>query len=116
MGISSRVVAWLKDRGHDVKHLRDEGLHRLQDGEVFKKAVAENRIILTFDLDFGEIVALSQNSPVNVFLFRLHNTTTSFVMKRLKQVLTAFCSSPRQQPSIIVIEDSRHRIRAFPVA
>jgi len=53
MGISHRVTEWLRTEGHDVRHLRDEGLQKLPNGEIFSKARAEQRIILTFDLDFG---------------------------------------------------------------
>jgi predicted nuclease of predicted toxin-antitoxin system len=42
----------------DATHLRDEGLQTLEDEEIFKKAALERRIILTFDLDFGEIAGL----------------------------------------------------------
>ena len=48
-----RVVSWLNSQGHDATHLRDEGLQRLPNGEIFDKAVAEGRIIVTFDLDFA---------------------------------------------------------------
>jgi predicted nuclease of predicted toxin-antitoxin system len=47
MGVSSRVVEWLRNNGHDAKHLREEGLHRMPNGEIFKKAIHENRIIIT---------------------------------------------------------------------
>lgn len=60
MGVDVRVVDWLRSQGHDATHLRDEGLQRLPNGEIFVKAVAESRVILTFDLDFGEILALSK--------------------------------------------------------
>lgn len=53
MGVSVRVVRWLRDQGHDATHLRDEGLQRIPNGEIFAKAIAEGRIVLTFDLDFG---------------------------------------------------------------
>jgi len=59
MGVASPVVAWLREQGHDAQHLRDEDLHRLPNGEIFRKTLAEERIILTFDLDFAEIAALS---------------------------------------------------------
>jgi predicted nuclease of predicted toxin-antitoxin system len=39
--------------------LRDQGLQTLTDEAIFQKAAAEQRIIITFDLDFGEIAALS---------------------------------------------------------
>ena len=60
MGVSMRVVEWLRQQGYDAKHLREENLHKLADRDIFKKATEENRTILTFDLDFGEIVALTE--------------------------------------------------------
>jgi predicted nuclease of predicted toxin-antitoxin system len=60
MGVDERVVAWLRSAGHDAVHLRDEGLHRLSDDAIFEKAIAEARILLTFDLEFGEIAALAR--------------------------------------------------------
>jgi len=66
---------------------REEGLQRLPDGAVFDTAGGEGRILLTFDLDFGEIVALSGERVVSVILFRLHNTRTPHVRERLQKVL-----------------------------
>lgn len=62
MGVAQRIVQWLREDGHDAVHLRDEKLHRLPNGDIFVKAHAEKRIILTFDLDFGEILALSSGT------------------------------------------------------
>ena len=39
MGVSLQVVEWLRKEGHDIKHLRDENLQRLPNGDIFKKAV-----------------------------------------------------------------------------
>jgi len=77
MGVDVRIAQWLRQQAHDAKHLRDEGLHRSPNGEIFAKAVAEDRVILTFDLDFGEIAALAGGRKASVVLFRLHNTRTS---------------------------------------
>ena len=62
MCMDVRVASWLNSQGHDATHLRDEGLQRLPDGGVFEKAIAESRVVVTFDLDYGEIVALSNDS------------------------------------------------------
>lgn len=69
MGVSMRVVEWLRTSGHDVLHLRDEGLQRLSDGDIFSKAVAEDRVVLTFDLDFGEIIAAGRGRMTRSFYF-----------------------------------------------
>jgi predicted nuclease of predicted toxin-antitoxin system len=114
MGVDIRVVQWLRQNGHDAKHLRDEGLHRIPNGEIFVKAIAENRVIVTFDLDFGEIVALSLAQKASVILFRLHNTRTSHLIKRLATVL-ADTAEALEQGAVVVVEESRHRIRYLPL-
>ena len=60
MGVDVRVVQWLRRHGHDAVHLREEGLHRAPDEQVFAKALAEDRIVLTFDLDFGDLAVLTR--------------------------------------------------------
>ena len=112
MGVDIRVVEWLRNNGHDAKHLREEGLHRMPDGEIFTKAIRENRIIMTFDLDFGEIVALSKGKKTSVILFRLHNTRTSYLLRRLSAVLKD--TTKALEEGAVVVEESRHRVRCFP--
>jgi predicted nuclease of predicted toxin-antitoxin system len=114
MGIAQRIVQWLKAEGHEAVHLGDENLHRIPNGAIFEKAHLEKRILLTFDLDFGEIVALSAGQPVSVILFRLHNSRTPHVIERLKKVLED-CRQALEQGAIVVVEESRHRIRRLPL-
>ncbi len=52
VGVSLTTVEALRATDHDAVHLRDEGLIRLPDSEIVAKALVENRIVLTFDLDF----------------------------------------------------------------
>jgi predicted nuclease of predicted toxin-antitoxin system len=58
MGVDVRVVEWLRGQGHDAT-LRDEGLRRASDDQVLEKAIAETGVILTFDLDFADLIALA---------------------------------------------------------
>lgn len=67
MGVDVRVVEWLRGQGHDAVHLREEGLHRAPDEQVFAKALADERIVLTFDLDFGDLAVLTMNRPGRAF-------------------------------------------------
>lgn len=114
MGVDIRVVQWLRQHGHDAKHLRDEGLHRMPNGEIFTKAISEDRVIITFDLDFGEIAALSRGQKASVILFRLHNTRTPHLIDRLTTVL-AESTYALEKGAIVVVEESRHRVRYLPL-
>lgn len=69
MGISQSTVRWLKEKGYDAIHLRDENLHTLPDDKIFKKAKKENRIVLTCDLDFGAILAFSKAEFPSIIIF-----------------------------------------------
>lgn len=114
MGVSPDVGAWLRNEGHDAVHLREQGLHRLDDPAIFAKAGLEERVLLTCDLDFAEIVALSGNRIVSVILFRLASMRPHRVIQRLSRVLME--SSPELDAgAVVVVEDARHRVRKLPI-
>ena len=114
MGVSAKVVDWLTQSGHDAVHLAQLRLHRLPNGEIFLLAARENRIVLTFDLDFGEIVVGNRQDRVPVILFRLHNARAAFVIARLDVVLRE-SADELVAGSLIVVEDARHRIRRLTI-
>jgi predicted nuclease of predicted toxin-antitoxin system len=114
MGVSIIVCDWLRAAGHDVTHLRDERLQRLPNGEIFLKAAQEQRVLLTFDLDFGEILAGSGGETVSVAVFRLRNSRTAHVIDRLGTVLD-LSAAALTDGAIIVVEDGRHRVRRLPL-
>lgn len=114
MGISQRVVIWLREQSHDATHLRDEGLQRLENGDIVTKASRESRIILTWDLDFAEILALSGSNTVSAVVFRLVNTRSTHVIERLERVLLE-SAQDLENGAIISVEEGRHRVRLLPI-
>jgi len=87
MGISQSTVSWLRGKGHNVTHLREEELHRMSDAEITEKGRKEERIILTCDLDFGDIMAASGGICPSIIIFRLEDQRPRNVNRRLAQVL-----------------------------
>jgi predicted nuclease of predicted toxin-antitoxin system len=87
MCVDVRVAQWLSEQGYNASHLHDEGLQRHANGDIFKKAISEQRTILTFDLDFSEIAALSKQKKISVIVFRLNNTRVTHVIDRLSRIL-----------------------------
>lgn len=114
MGVSLEVVRWLRSRGHDAVHLREQSLERSADPEIFAKALSEDRVILTFDLDFSEIAALSKGTAAKVIVFRLRNTRAKNVINRLSVVL-ADSQAEIGRGAVVSVEESRHRVRLLPV-
>ncbi|MCP4702200.1 MAG: hypothetical protein GY862_35875 [Gammaproteobacteria bacterium] len=87
MNISLRTVEWLRARGHDASYLREQGLQRETDENILLKARRECRILLTMDLDFGYLLAVSQAALPSVILFRLGNEIAEVVNEYLESVL-----------------------------
>ena len=56
--IAISVVKRLRNRGHDVKDVKEESLYGSPDKDIFELVKKENRIILTHDKDF---IALTKN-------------------------------------------------------
>jgi predicted nuclease of predicted toxin-antitoxin system len=71
MGVSMTTVQALRQAGEEVVHLREEGLFKLPDDRILDKAKREQRVILTFDLDFGELLAASGCATKGLFLCAL---------------------------------------------
>ena len=114
MGISMATVDALHAAGEEVVHLRDQGLHALPDDRIMDKAIREQRIILTCDLDFGELLAASGDDVPSVILFRMRNQTPSAVTPRLFQVLQS-CRPALAMGAIVSVEDGGFRLRRLPI-
>ena len=57
MGISPKTVTFLQNFGYDAIHLHEMGLDKLPDSDILEKSVNEGSILLTHDLDFGELLS-----------------------------------------------------------
>jgi predicted nuclease of predicted toxin-antitoxin system len=56
--LSPRIVEWLRSNGHDAVHAFELGLAAARDREILEHAARGGWIVLTSDLDFGDIAAL----------------------------------------------------------
>lgn len=114
MGISQTTVEWLKEFGFDAVHVRDRSMQRSADTEIVDTAKKEDRIILTCDLDFGDIISASGEAYPSAIILRLENETPDNINRRLKQVL-AESSGILIKGAIISVEETRHRVRSLPL-
>lgn len=113
MNLPPAVAAWLRAAGHDAVHVLDAGFADLPDREIFARAAGEGRIVITFDLDFGEIVGLAQGAGSGVILLRLRVARQPHLRERLR-VAIAEAAEALDAGAIVLVEDSRIRVRRMP--
>jgi predicted nuclease of predicted toxin-antitoxin system len=111
--LSPRVAEWLRNNGHDAVHVFELGLAAAQDRELFEHAMRKGRIVLTSDLDFGDILARSGGS-VSVVIIRLRSNTTVRVTARLEKALSQAVLALKKG-AVVILEEARIRVRRLPL-
>ena len=83
------VVTFLRRHGFDVRTISELGLLGAADTAVMRKAVSENRVIVTHDADFGRL-AIAANEPfVGVVFLRPGHVAPVFTIRGLERLLAA---------------------------
>lgn len=105
------AVAALRERGHAVFSACTE-MPGAPDTEVLARAQAEDRVLITFDKDFGEL-AFRHGLPAScgVVLFRL---SSSSLDEAVRAVVAALESRSDWPGHFSVIEEGRVRHRPLP--
>lgn len=114
MGISPKTVAFLQSFGHDAVHLHDQSLDRLEDSAILAKAQEEDRILLTHDLDFGELIAVSGVRLPSIVVFRLRNMRPEMVSRYLQGIIDQHWES-LEKGAIISVTEGQIRVRLLPL-
>lgn len=114
MGISPDTVKFLRDLGYEAVHLHEEGLDRLPDPDILRKARREECVLLTSDLDFGELLAHGGEALPSVVIFRLSNMHPVSVNRHLAEVIERF-DTDLERGVIASVTDWRIRIRQLPI-
>jgi predicted nuclease of predicted toxin-antitoxin system len=114
MGISQSTISWLRSLEYDAIHLREQNLQRLADCKIIEKAKSERRVILTCDLDFGDLMASSKAKLPSIIIFRLKNQTPNNINKHLSTILNE-STLHLLNGAILLVEENKHRIRILPV-
>lgn len=105
------AVNALRDAGHDVMWVR-ESRPGISDELVLGWAIGENRILLTFDKDFGEL-AYKARLPASsgVVLFRIRKQSPEKTAQRATEMLAARSDWAGH---FSVVEEDRIRMKALP--
>jgi predicted nuclease of predicted toxin-antitoxin system len=104
------AVQALRDAGHDVTWIREDS-RGAPDDKILQRAQEENRIVVTFDKDFGELAFRSKlPAQSGVILFRLTPKSSQYIAQAAVQALA---SRDNWAGHFSVVEDNRIRMTAL---
>lgn len=113
--ISPRTVSSLRELGHDVVRVgRDYLRSTASDAEIVEAARRDDRIIVTQDVDFSPIVALSNAARPSVVLLRLDTARIEVVNDLLARALP-LVADDLLQGALVTIENHQVRVRKLPL-
>ena len=112
--IAPSLTTAINKLGFQSFHVRDVKLLSTPDETIFDFAFKHNYIIITHDLDFSKIHALSGKSKPSVILFRAEPLTLEFMQMVLTENLHQL-EIDLVNGAFIVIEEDQIRIRTLPI-
>ena len=114
--IAPRVADLLGRAGHDAVHVSSLGLQRAGDDEILRVALAEDRVIVSEDTDFGALLARAGARAPSFVLIRSAAPMTPDAQAFLLVAALGRLVDELATGCIAVVERARVRVRPLPVA
>ncbi len=114
MPVSPQIATWLIEKGHDAVHASNVGLYKTKDKDILEEARRQGRVIITADLDYPQLLAMSRSKDPGIILFRGGNYSEQEMLNLLKKVFDCVEES-KLLNSITVVDKARIRRRRLPI-
>lgn len=111
---SPAIVELLAEAGHDAVHVRDLDMKGSPDVAVLAAASAVDRVVISADTDFGELLAFSNERGPSIVLLRRQQQRRAHEIAALILANLDGVADDLRAGAIVVIDDDRVRIRSLP--
>lgn len=113
--ISPETADFLDESGYPCYSLLRDGPRQLADREIVELAKQEERVILTHDLDFGEIYYLAEEGNIGILVLRLRHQTVEAVNQVLQRFLdSGKLSNEALSKSLVIVSENWYRVYQGP--
>ena len=109
IGVGKKVETWLKDNRFDVVSVRDIN-PKAKDADILTIAAKQERIVITMDKDFGELIFNSGMTHAGVLILRMEDATGDQKADAIQSILSKF--SGKIEGMFCVYQDGRLRVRS----
>ncbi len=113
--LSPGVAEGLVAAGHDAVHTEALGLARADDEIVLQRAKADDRVVVSADTDFGDLLVLHGSHKPSIILIRRPrerraDQVLALLLANLPAVEDALSSG-----AVVVLNRERVRVRRLPI-
>ncbi|OIN97083.1 hypothetical protein AUJ66_04400 [Candidatus Desantisbacteria bacterium CG1_02_38_46] len=108
--VPRRVFYALKKLGHDVVDIRERKPTGISDDEIYSFAQQEQRIIITRDLGFSNIIIYPLGEHCGIIVLRVHMLFTEQMTWLIENFLS-YVSEKELKGSLAIIQENRYRIK-----
>lgn len=109
--ISATGINLLRQSGHDVASVQDEGLGGSDDGKIFQACLSERRVLVTLDRDFGHVPRFPPAQSAGIAVLELGGSESlELLHDRLRDFLV-LASKRTIEGELWIVEPGRVRVR-----
>jgi len=112
--VAAATIRALRAQGQDVASVAETRQFALSDPEIVKLARRDARTIVTFDQDFGRLLAMEGVSSPSAIILRLEDQTPSYVNPRLLSALELH-GEALAAGAVMVVHEGNVRVRPLPI-
>ena len=104
------MVKGLRELGHDVVDIREEGLENLSDQQLFQLAQEQKRVLVSMDKDFSNILEYPPGQHQGIIVIKLYRLTvaeaTHLFVEAIRKVKPEDISG-----NLVLVDSAKVRIR-----
>lgn len=115
MNLSPKWCAILQAEGWDSVHWASVGPANAPDHDIMQRALDEQRVVLTNDLDFGAMLAATRAQGPSAVQVRTQDVRPGSMAPLLIPVLHQF-RDELEAGALLIVDEARSRVRLLPIA
>ena len=113
-GLPRRAVAELNEAGVDTAHVAELGMSRAPDAAILDEATRTERVVVTLDSDFAQLVATGGLARPSIVHLRLQG----LAVRRTGTLLVALLAevaAELEAGAIVSVGEAGYRVRRIPL-
>lgn len=109
--IFPKITTYLRNKGHDVKSLQEEGVIKSVDDKIILMAKEEDRAVVTFDKHFGNILKYPPSKTAGIIHIRIHPPLLEYILPAFDNLFNHYTFSSFNG-KLIILSMNGYRIRS----